>query len=67
MVHASGPHVRGVTWTLHGLTADLVEVRGLSSGMPVAQLARLQRDATGRIDALRVQSSRIRGLHFGRQ
>ena len=67
VVHVSGPHARGVTWTLHGLTADLVEVRGLSSGMPVAQLARLQRDATGRIDALRVQSSRIRGLHFGRQ
>jgi hypothetical protein len=66
-VRVSGPHVRGVIWTVHGLTADLLEVRGLSSGMPVAQLARLQRDATGRIEALQVHSSRIRGLHFGRQ
>jgi len=66
-VHVSGPLARGVTWTLHGLTEDLVEVRGLSAGMPVAQLARLQRDAAGRIVALHVHSSRIRGLRFVRQ
>jgi len=67
VVQASGPHAHGASWTLHGLTADLVEVRGLSAGMPVAQLARLQRDATGRIDALQVHSGRIRGLCFVRQ
>jgi hypothetical protein len=44
-----------------------VEVRGLSAGMPVAQLARLQRDAAGHIVALQVHSSRIRGLRFVRQ
>jgi D-aminopeptidase len=66
-VRVSGPLSRGVTWSLHGLTAELVEVRGLSMGVPVAQLARLQRDATGRIVALQVHSSRIRALRFVRQ
>jgi hypothetical protein len=66
-VRVSGPLARGVSWTLHGLTEDLVEVRGLSAGMPVAQLARLQRAADGRIVALQVHSSRIRGLCFVRQ
>lgn len=65
-VRVSGPLARGVTWTLHGLTEDLVEVRGLGAGMPVAQLARLQRDAAGHIVALQVHSSRIRGLSFVR-
>jgi hypothetical protein len=66
-VRVSGPHARTATWTLHGLMADLVEVRGLSAGMPVAQLVQLQRDATARVDALQVHSSRIRGLRFVRQ
>ena len=66
-VRVSGPQARGVTWSLHGLTAELVEVRGFSAGMPVAQLARLQRDATGRVAALQVHSSRIRELRFERQ
>jgi hypothetical protein len=65
-VHVSGPQARGVTWSLHGLTADLVEMRGFSAGMPFAQLARLQRDATGRIATLQVYSSRIRALRFVR-
>jgi CubicO group peptidase (beta-lactamase class C family) len=65
-VRVSGPHARGVSWTLHGLTADLVEVRGFSAGMPFAQLARLQRDATGRVASLLVHSSRIRALRFER-
>jgi hypothetical protein len=34
--------------------------------MPVAQLARLERDAAGAIVALRVHSSRIRELRFER-
>jgi hypothetical protein len=34
--------------------------------MPVAQLVRVQRDAAGRIAALRVYSSRIRELRFAR-
>jgi hypothetical protein len=67
VVHLSGPHARGVQWQLHGLSSDLVEVRGLSSGMPTSQLARLERDATGKVVALRVCSSRIRELHFPRQ
>ena len=65
-VRLSGPHARGVEWQLHGLQQDLVEVRGFSSGMPVAQLARAQRDAAGRIAALCVYSSRIRELRFAR-
>ncbi len=65
-VRISGPQSRGVSWTLHGLAADLVEVRGSSAGMPVALLARLQPDATGRIAALQVHSSRIRALPFVR-
>ena len=65
-VQLSGPHARGVEWQLHGLTAELVEVRGLSSGMPTTQLARLERDAAGKVVALCVYSSRIRGLRFAR-
>jgi hypothetical protein len=34
--------------------------------MPFAQLARLQRDASGRIASLLVHSSRIRALRFER-
>ncbi len=67
LVRPSGPHARGSTWTLHGLAADLVEVRGLSAGMPVAQLARLETDSAGQIGALQLHSSRIRGLRFVRQ
>lgn len=63
-VHLSGPHACGVEWQLLGLSAELVEVRGLSSGMPTAQLVRLERDAAGKIVALRVHSSRIRELRF---
>jgi D-aminopeptidase len=66
LVRPSGGHVRGAAWTLQGLADGLVEVRGLSAGMPVAQLARLQRDAAGHIVALQVHSSRIRGLRFVR-
>jgi CubicO group peptidase (beta-lactamase class C family) len=65
-VRVSGPHARGVTWSLHGLGPDLVEVRGFSAGMPVAQLVRMQRDATGSVTALQVHSSRIRTLRFVR-
>jgi hypothetical protein len=67
VVRPSGPHARGAEWQLHGLTADLVEVRGLSSGVPTTQLARLERDAAGSVAALRVHSSRIRELRFVRQ
>ena len=49
-----GPHAAGVRWQLRGLRPDLVELLGHSGGMPSAQLARLQRDAAGRIVALQV-------------
>jgi D-aminopeptidase len=61
-----GPHAAGVRWRLRGLRPDLVEVLGHSGGMPSAQLARLERDAAGRIVALQVHTSRIRGLRFER-
>jgi D-aminopeptidase len=61
-----GPHAAGVRWQLRGLRPDLVEVLGPSGGMPSAQLAQLQRDAAGRVVALQLYTSRIRGLRFER-
>ena len=61
-----GPHAAGVRWQLRGLRPDLVEVLGVSGGMPSAQLARLERDAAGQIVALQLHTSRIRGLRFER-
>ena len=61
-----GPHAAGVCWQLRGLRPDLVELVGHSGSMPSAQLAQLQRDAAGRIVALQVDTSRIRGLRFER-
>jgi len=61
-----GPHAAGVRWQLRGLRPDLVELTGTSSGMPTAQLARLERDAAGRVVALQVSTSRMRGLRFER-
>lgn len=61
-----GPHAAGVRWQLRGLRPDLVDVTGTSSGMPTAQLARLERDAAGRIVALQVHTSRMCGLRFER-
>jgi NH3-dependent NAD+ synthetase len=55
-----------VRWQLRGLRPDLVEVLGVSGGMPSAQLARLERDAAGQIVALQLHTSRIRGLRFER-
>ena len=45
---------------------DLVELLGRSDWMDTSQLARPERDAAGHIVALRVFSSRIRGLRFER-
>jgi D-aminopeptidase len=61
-----GPLAAGMRWQVRGLRPDLVEVLGHSGGMPSAQLARLQRDAAGRIVALQLYTSRIRGLRFER-
>jgi D-aminopeptidase len=61
-----GPHAAGVCWQLRGLRPDLVELVGHSSGMPSAQLARIERDAAGHAIALQVHTSRVRGLRFER-
>ncbi|MGL6108896.1 MAG: serine hydrolase domain-containing protein [Rubrivivax sp.] len=66
-LRVSGPHVTGASaWRLRGVTVDLVELLGPSYWMNTSQLAQLERDALGRIVGLRIFTSRIRGLHFGR-
>jgi D-aminopeptidase len=68
VVRASGAHAAGAgPWRLRGVAADLVEVQAVGTWMTTSQLARVERDATGRIVALRVFSSRIRGLRFERE
>ena len=67
-VRVQGPQVRGAAaWPLRGLTPELVELETPGVWMRSAQLAQLERDAAGRIVALKVFSSRIRGLRFERR
>lgn len=66
-VQVCGPHATGgKPWRLRGVVPGLVEVVGQSYWMNTSQLACVERDAHHRIVALRVHSSRIRGLRFVR-
>jgi len=66
-VRVQGPLVRAAApWPLRGLSADLFEVETPGAWMRSAQLARVERDPSGRVVALTVHSSRIRGLRFER-
>jgi D-aminopeptidase len=65
---AEGPVLRAQqAWTLRCLGDDLVELRSQGYWMQSSQLLRLERDGRGEIQALRMDSARVKGLRFLRQ
>ena len=68
LVDVGGPLIAsGAPWTIRGLADDLVEIEMASGGwMTVSQLARIERDATGRVVRLRVHTGRIKAIPFDR-
>lgn len=54
-------------WQLEALTPELLELRSPGYWMQGRQLLRPERDASGRVQALRVDSGRVKGLRFQRR
>jgi D-aminopeptidase len=66
-VGVSGPLVAGgPVWTLAGIDADTVEVISPAGWITATQLARLERDRTGKVVALLVSTGRIKKMRFAR-
>lgn len=66
-LRAEGPLLKAQqAWSLHGLTPDLVELRSTGYWMQPNQLLRVERGAEGRVQALRVDTGRIKQLIFER-
>lgn len=64
---AEGPLLKTVqAWTPQGLDGDSVELLSQGYWMQGRQLLQLERDAQGRVQALRVDTARIKGLRFVR-
>jgi CubicO group peptidase (beta-lactamase class C family) len=62
-----GPLVSGgAAWSLAGIDADTVEVLSPGSWIKATQLAKLERDADGRIGALVVSTGRLKNIRFER-
>ena len=67
-VGVSGPLIAGgPAWTLAGIDADTVEVVSPAGWITATQLARLERDRSGRIVALQVSTGRIKRMRFEQQ
>lgn len=67
-LRAEGPLLKSrQSWTLHALTADLVELRSGGYWMQPTQLLRVERDAAGKVQALLVDTGRIKKLRFENQ
>lgn len=65
---AEGPILKAQqAWSLHALTDDLIELHTHGYWMQPTQLLRVQRDAAGRVQALRVDTGRIKNLVFERR
>ncbi|MCW5747870.1 MAG: serine hydrolase [Alphaproteobacteria bacterium] len=63
----SGPLVTGgPAWPVRGVTRDVVEIETPSPWLTITQLARVERDASGKVSGLTVSSGRIRGMRFAR-
>ena len=66
-VQVDGPLLKPLQrWPLLGLQGDCVELLSPGYWMQGRQLLRLERDATGRVQALVVDSARTKGLRFTR-
>lgn len=64
---AEGPLLKSTqAWTLQGLDGDTVELLSQGYWMQGRQLLQLERDEQGRVQALRVDTARIKGLRFER-
>lgn len=53
-------------WTVNGIDGDTVEIVSPGSWIKATQLARLERDKTGKIAALVVSTGRIKNMRFER-
>ena len=66
-VAVSGPLVAGgPPWSLNGIDADTVEVVSPAGWITATQLARLQRNRNGKVEALLVSTGRIKAMRFER-
>jgi hypothetical protein len=62
---ASGPYVANAApWPLKGVTGDVVEIVMAMGWLTVTQLARLDRDSSGKVKGLTVSTSRIKTMKF---
>jgi CubicO group peptidase (beta-lactamase class C family) len=65
--HVSGPLIAsGAPWPISGVDADTVELATPGNWLNVTQLARLERDKTGKVEALIVSTGRIKNMRFER-
>jgi hypothetical protein len=63
-----GPLIAGgPRWPVHGIDDDTVELATPSNWLTVTQLARLVRDAAGKVIALELSTGRIKNMQFERQ
>ena len=63
----SGPLIAGgAPWVLQGIDADTVEILSPGTWIAATQLARIERDRTGKIAALIVSTGRIKNMRFDR-
>lgn len=66
-VAIAGPLVAaGEPWPITGVARDLVEIATPSAWLPVTQLARLSRDAAGRVTGFELSTGRVKRLPFAR-
>ncbi|MBM3623616.1 MAG: beta-lactamase family protein [Alphaproteobacteria bacterium] len=64
-IHVSGPYAIGtMPWSLKGVAGDVVEIEMSYGWVTVTQLARLDRDTSGKPSGLTVSTARIKTMRF---
>ncbi len=67
-IEVGGPLIAsGAPWKLTGIDADTVEIESPMGWIAATQLARLERDAAGKIKTLLVSTGRIKNMRFERK
>lgn len=67
VAHVSGPLIAdGASWPITGIDTDTVEIATPGNWLAVTQLARLERDRSGKVTALVVSTGRIKNMRFDR-